>query len=291
MKFASLLLVALAAGPALAAAPDTGDMRIGVHAMKPEEVPKAIIDETVKKLSVGLTPNKKPADPAVLDTGWEKSADAAKFAAEARSDPAIMAIYQRISIPPIMPNAVPYLAPDVRARADWILGLSGDRRAMDALLAASVYDAEEFVRFAATKALVMLEEPIALRKLVDVATSHDIQRITAPVRKNAAVAIRRYGDKEGVDRILREVAYELAGGNTYDPHNRPRGGGKGLGTGNPMGLDDTAPPDLHLSEQDLYPALSAMKEVTGQSFPTNEKEVKTWTDWWTKTRDKFAFKD
>ena len=57
-----------------------------------------------------------------------------------------------------------------------------------------------------------------------------------------------------------------------------------------MGAPDSAP-DLHLSEPDLYPALSAIKEVTGQSFTKDEKEVKTWTDWWEKAKDKIVLKD
>ena len=266
-----------------------GDVRIGVRAVKPEDVPKATLDETIKKLSAGLG-NKKPDKPdsgPALATGWEKTPDAAKLAEEARS---ALEVYQRLAIPPAMPHAVSNTTPEVRARVAWVLGLSGDRRAMEALLISSVYDPEEIVRYAAGKALPLLEEPVAVRKLVDVATSHDLQHIPAAVRKNAAVALRRYGDKEAIERIMREVGYELAGGNPIDPHNKPRGGSKGLGTDNPMGLPDSIP-DLHLSEQDLYPALSALKEVTGQAFSKDEKEVKTWSEWWNKAKDKFAFKD
>ena len=205
-------------------------MRIGARTVKPEDVPKATLDETIKKLSAGLANKKpdKPDAPPALATGWErKRPDAAKLAEDARS---ALEVYQRLAIPPQMPHGVPNTSPEVRARVAWVLGLSGDRRAMDALLMATVYDPEEMVRYAAAKALPMLEEPVAIRKLVDVAASHDIQHIPAAVRKNAAASrCGRYGDKEAIERLMREVGYELAAGNPLDPHNHLRGVGKWIG--------------------------------------------------------------
>jgi hypothetical protein len=144
------------------------------------------------------------------------------------------------------------------------------------------------VRLAAADALVMLEEPVALRKLVDLAVMPDYSRFPWAVRKNACHAIIRYGSKDAVERLLRELSYELAAGNQLDPKNRLRGAPSGLGTDNPMMLPD-GPPDLHLSEQDLYPVLCALKEVTGKTFDLGEKDMKTWMEWWKKDGANFKF--
>jgi len=136
----------------------------------------------------------------------------------------------------------------------------------------------------------MLEEPVGMRKLVDIAISHDFQHCPWQIRKCACQAIKRYGDKEAVDRIMSELSFELAGGNPLDVHNRLRGVPKGIGTDNPLGVPD-APPITNLSEQDLYPCLYAMKEVTGQSFSKGEKDVKIWLAWWNESKEKFAFKE
>ena len=270
-----------------AAESDANDIRIGTRPVKPEELSKTEIAATLKRLGKN-PPAAKPGDTARPDAGWEKSADAVALIEDAKNRPEACI---RIIIPPGQPNFVSDATPWQRARAATVLGLSGDRRAMVPLLMSSCYDPDDAVRAAAGRALPLLEEPVALRKLVDVAISRDYTHIPWPIRKNACAALRRYGDKEAVERIVTEVAFELAGGSPLDPHNRLRGVPKGgLGTDNPIGMPDSTP-DLRLSEQDMYPALSALKEVTGQTFAKSEKEVKTWTEWWEKSKEKFAFKD
>ena len=49
----------------------------------------------------------------------------------------------------------------------------------------------------------------------------------------------------------------------------------------------TSPPDDTI----IYPALSAVKEVTGQSFDRGEKDFKSWKLWWKQAEPKFKFKD
>ena len=293
-----LSLAVLASAPSIRAAqapaePD-GDMRIGTRAIKPEEIGRPELDEMVKRLSKNL-PAAAPAQPAQpnqpapkpSDAAWEASSDALALVELGKTRPEV---FMRLIIPPQQPNTLVAATAPIRARAAYILGRAADRRTMHALLNSSCYDPEESVRVAASKALPQLNEPVAMRLLVDVATSKDYPHIPWPIRKNACTALRYYGDKESVDRILTEVTFELAGGNALDPHNRLRGVPKGgLGTDNPIGMPD-ATPDLRLSDQDLYPATNALKEVTGQTFPKALKEVKTWTEWWEKSREKFQFK-
>ncbi len=290
-----LMVLALASAAHGATPPpsDPGEMRIGTRAIKPEEIGRPELDEMVKRLGKNLPAPTPPAQPGAApvppksDSAWEGSPDATDLVELGKTRPEV---FMRLIIPPQQPNTVVAATGPIRARAAWILGRAGDRRTMIALLNSSCYDPEESVRIAASKALPLLNEPVTMRKLVDVACSRDYQHIPWPIRKNACAALRYYGDKESVDRILTEVTFELAGGNPLDTHNRLRGVPKGgLGTDNPIGMPD-ATPDLHLSDQDLYPATNAMKEVTGQSFPKAEKEVKTWTEWWEKGREKFAFK-
>jgi hypothetical protein len=280
---------ALLSGAAFGAnQPDPNDIRIGTRPVKPDEIGKPEIAATLKKLSKNLPGAPKPGEAVKPETGWEKSADAVALAEEAKNRPEV---YIRIIIPPGQPNFVSEATPPQRARAACVLGMSGDRRAMVPLLMSSCYDSDEIVRLTAGKALPLLEEPVAMRKLVDVAISRDFTHIPWPIRKNACAALRHYGDKEAVERIVTEVAFELAGGNPLDVHNRLRGVPKGgLGTDNPIGMPDSTP-DLKLSEQDMYPALSALKEITGQTFAKSEKDVKTWTEWWDKSKEKFAFKE
>lgn len=270
-----------------------GDISIGVRTpnTKPEEVSQNELQECLKKLGEkmpkALPPDPKTQTPVNADAGWEKSPEAAKLAGEVRNRPEP---YMRMIIPPGAPNSVPRATDELRTRAAWILGLSTDRRALPYLVNAAVYDSCEFTRYAAAKALVMLEEPVAMRKLVDIAVSHDFQHCPWLIRKTACLALKRYGDKEAIDRLISEVSFELAGGNALDVHNRLRGVPKGIGTDNPLGVPD-APPITNLSEQDLYPALSAVKEVTGQTFSKGEKDVKTWLSWWNDSKDKFALKE
>lgn len=223
----------------------------------------------------------------VIALDGKNNAEAEALINEARDFPEIMI---RVLIRPGFPNAVPGADNDVRARVAAVLGLSQDRRTMLPLLESSVIDPDDGVRRTAAKALALLEEPVALRKLADLAISRDRQRAPWPVRKLACQALRRYGDKEAVERVLREVSFELAAGNPFDPKNPLRGKGAGIGSENPLALP-TSTPDLHLSEQDLYPALSALKELTGNGFDKGEKDVKTWQKWWDAEREKFSFKD
>jgi hypothetical protein len=229
---------------------------------------------------------RKLTAPAPVKTAWEKSDAAQSLVSNAKAEPEL---FFRVMIPPKFPRAVANAGTEVRAHAAAVLGQTRDRRMLQALINSAVYDPECAVRDAAADALVRLEEPIALRKLVDIAISADYQKYPWPVRKSACQAIKRYGDKEAVERMLREFTYEVAAGSPLDSKNKIRGHIRGIGTDDPMALP-SAPPDLHLSEQDLYPALSALKEVTGKSFNTGEKDVKTWAAWWKKESDKFEFK-
>ena len=75
-----------------------------------------------------------------------------------------------------------------------------------------------------------------------------------------------------------------------DRKNMLRGKGSGIGTDNPLAIPDPGP-NQQLAETDIYPALSAIKEVTGMSFDKGEKDMKTWYVWWNREGTKFAFKD
>lgn len=262
-------------------APGEEELRIGTRA-GPREVTAEDLQALVKRL---VPPAVKGAARKAAGE-WEKS-EAATFTAEARENPEL---FSRLLIPPGYPRAVPRAETEVRRRAAVILGLSRDRRALQALLDSAVYDPEDTVRLAAAKALRLLDEPVAMRKLVDLAIAADRSKYPWAARKSACVALKRYGDAAAVERLLKELSFELAGGNALDPKNRMRGLASGIGTENPLALPD-APPDLRLSEQDMYPVLSALKEVTGMSFDKGEKDMKTWLGWWKKEGVKFGFKE
>ena len=150
--------------------------------------------------------------------------------------------------------------------------MTQDRRFLDALVIASVYDADENVRFAAAKALARLEEPVAIRKLMDITLSSDLRRYPWPVRRIASIALRRYNDQEVMERLMKELSFELAGGNPVDPKNHLRGKGQGLGSDNPMGVQDSGLA-YGVPDTDLYPVLSAAKEITGMNFDKHEKDT------------------
>jgi hypothetical protein len=228
--------------------------------------------------AAGLAPATVPADKLSGDpwTAWVRDVAASADLAT------------QLLIPAGYPNSSPKAVPLVRQRVARALGETKDRRALNNLVSAAVYDPDPGVRLLAAAALPKLEEPIALRKLTDLAIARDHQKYPWPVRKSACAALRTYGDKEIMERILRELSYELAGGNVLDPKNRPRGVASGLGTENPLMLREDAP-DLKLAEYDLYPVLAALKEITGHSFAERDKDLREWQKWWREKEATFQF--
>ena len=105
---------------------------------------------------------------------------------------------------------------------------------------------------------------------MDIAVSADTTHHPWVLRKVACAALRRYGSQEVIERLMKELSFELAGGNPLDPKNRMRGKGTGLATDNPLGVQDVLPA-YGVPDTDLYPVLSATKEITGKSFDANEK--------------------
>lgn len=174
----------------------------------------------------------------------------------------------------------------IRAKAAFLLGEGGNRKAMAALIDACVRDPDpdDRVRHASATALARLEEPIVVRSLVDLAING---KNPWPYRQLASIALRRVGDNEAIDRLLAEVSFELAAGNPRDAKNKMRAGPGGLGTDNPMMLPAGPPPTINADDRVLYPALSALKEVSGVSFDVGEKDFKTWKVWWEKAKKTF----
>ena len=70
-----------------------------------------------------------------------------------------------------------------------------------------------------------------------------------------------------------------------------RGKSAGLGSDNPLGVQDNILPAYGVPDTDLYPVLTAMKEITGKTFDSNDKDFKTWLGWWKSDGQKFVFKD
>ena len=219
------------------------------------------------------------------EVDYQKNADAAALVGLAREQ---LAVFTRVLKAPGLQGSANIADGVARARAAQVLGVAGDRRALQPLLDACFEDPDDRVRLVAAKALPGLEEPLALRKLVDVAISG---RNPWPVRRAACAALRRYGDREAVERLMAELSFELAGGNARDQKNPLRGGAQGLGTDNPMGLPGNEAPIGLVDEHILYPVLSAVKEVTGVSFTEGEKDFKTWREWWKTKGAAFKFKD
>lgn len=223
-----------------------------------------------------------------VDNQGNPNADVVELIASARSNPGAMI---KLMLPPQFPGAFSGIKPETRTRSARLAGLTQDRRFMQSLVDASIYDPEENTRFAAAKALPMLEEPVSIRKLMDIAIAGDTRKYPWAVRRMACIALRRYGSQEVIERLMKELSFELAGGNPLDPKNKMRGKGIGLGSDNPLGVQDNILPAYGVPETDLYPVLSAVKEVTAKSFDSNEKDMKTWIAWWKVEGVKFVFKD
>lgn len=224
---------------------------------------------------------------APTPVGNEQNEKVLALVLEARTTPEL---FMPLLIPAGSANAIPKADKEVRLRAATLLGLSADRRALQPLLNSAVYDPEEKVRAAAGFALPKLEEPSAVRKLLDVAIARDPRRFPWVYRKSACAALRRYGDLRVVDRILKELSYELAAGNPLDPKNKPRGVPLGIATDNPLMLPDTAPPS-GIPEEDMYPIMSALKEVTHAELPPTapERDLRSWQRWWRDNKGTFKF--
>jgi hypothetical protein len=238
--------------------------------------PPALVNPDVKKV---LHPPERPASEL-----FQNTPAAEKLAIAARQD---IESWLRLLLPPNVAKAVPKADATVRTRAAWVLGLAADRRALQPLIQSIAYDPDESVREAAGLALPRLEEPVALRMLIDLATASDYTKYPWIIRQNAAHGLIRYGNPAVVERLLRALSYELAAGNPYDPKNRIRGLSYGLGTDNPL-MMPTSAPDLKLSQEDLYPVLSALKSVTGKNFETLNKDLQTWLKWWKKSAPTFV---
>jgi hypothetical protein len=248
-------------------------------AQAPRGDPRAEADEA-RRISARLA-----ALSVQNESDYERTDEGRALVAQAREQPAALA---RVLKAPGLHGSANAKDPAVRAKAAQVLGLAGNRGALQPLLDACFEDPDEGVRRAAAKALPRLDEPISLRKLVDVAIA---VQFPWPTRRLACAAIRRYGDPEAVERLLGEVSFELAGGNPRDPKNPLRSGPRGLGTEDPLGVADATPLSGPLDEHILYPALSALKEVTGVTFREGERDFKTWKEWWKANASSFRFKD
>jgi hypothetical protein len=257
------------------------NLQIGVRpappAPKAPEAPRDKVEALIKRLeSTVVDASSPPPSPEIPD-----------LVAKARENPAPLL---KLLVPPHWSGALSRVKPEVRTRAAWLAGLTQDRRFMQVLIDESIYDPDEHVRFAAAKALPMLEEPVAIRKLTDIAFSSDTRAYPWPVRKSACQALRRYGSQEAIERAMKSLSFELAGGNPRDPKNHLRGKGTGVGSDNPIGIWDNNI-EYNVPETDLYPVLSAAKEITGKSFDKNDKDMKTWFEWWRADGQNFVFKD
>jgi hypothetical protein len=237
--------------------------------------PIPVVGELVKKL-------KTPAPEAQL---WHETAVAVELTNLAKRSPEG---FFPILKAPQLPQSARIREAEVRARTAVILGQAGHRAALEPLLQSCISDPDDEVREAAAKALRLLGEPVGLRRLTDIAI--DRRYAWNGPRRLACIALRRWGDKEAVERLLSAFSYEVAGGNPLDPRNplrRPQGG---VGTDNPLGLPEATPaPAENREETHLYPALSALKEITGMKFDQGEKDVKTWNKWWLMNQDLFVF--
>ena len=161
---------------------------------------------------------------------------------------------------------------------------SGDRRFMEELIFRSIYDVDPRVRLESAKALPALDEPAALRKLVDIAVSGGAAE--RETRNRAAIAIRRYGSVEGIRRLINLMGIEIAGGNPWDSKNQPRTKTPPLGIAEvkDFGIPSTARPDV----RDLYRAYAALVTVTGTDLGVDPS---AWINWWKTSQATFQFKD
>lgn len=159
---------------------------------------------------------------------------------------------------------------------------SADRRFMDAFVESAIYDPDPKVRRDAARALPSLDEPVALRRLIDAALQHENRE----ARRRAAEAIRRFGSVEGIRRLMSEMSIEIAGGNPWDPKNPLRGSKKPMGIADVehIGLPNTQRPDV----KDIYRAYAALVEVTGVDMGLDPR---AWAAWWKANQGTFRFKD
>lgn len=262
-------------------ASDPAEAELTIGQTKPQTPAKPVDRaDAGRKLAKELEPLNIPGG-----TDWEKSPEVRAMVERAAQSPESFAAALKA---PGWPGGANVQDATIRAKAAVLLGLAGDRRAMQPLLDACFEDPDDRVRWAAAKALPKLDEPIAMRKLVDAAVS---ARANWPTRKLASIALRRYGDKQAVERLMGELSFELAGGNFRDPKNKPRAATTGPGTDNPMGLPTENLPTQAEDDTVIYPALSAMREVTGNPLPGLDKDMKFWREWWKKNEATFALKD
>jgi hypothetical protein len=243
--------------------PLEGDLVIAPAARRPEKVERDEARALAQRLA-----NLKQED------GAEKQA----LVALARERPEL---FTRVLKTPLRSDET-----QARLRAVYFMGWAGDRRAMDALLGACFDQPDGAVRQGAAKALGQLGEPVALRKLVDVAVT---PKFPWPTRQRACAALRSYGDKGAIRRLLSQLSFELAGGNPRDPKNPMARSPAGLGSENPLGVREGNLPVGPVDDRVIYPVLSAVKEVTGMTFRTGEKDYRTWQQWWRENHQTFRF--
>ena len=74
-----------------------------------------------------------------------------------------------------------------------------------------------------------------------------------------------------------------------DPKNPLVRSPGGLGSENALGVLDDNLPAGRVDDRIIYPVLSAIKEVTGLSFRTGEKDFRTWQQWWRDNHQTFKF--
>lgn len=260
---------------------DEGSVEIGVR--RPDAAPVKILPEHFQAAIQRVLKAPAPVPP------HDQSEAVLALVTEIRSTPEL---FLPLLTPPGFPNAVPKSDKVVRLRVATLMGLSADRRCLQTLINSAVYDPEETVRIAAGQAIPKLEEPSAIRKLMDIAIAKDARKYPWHHRKAAAAALRRYGDLYVIERLLKELSYELAGGNILDVKNRPRGRQSGLATDNPLMIPDSAPANPPPPE-DMYPVLHALKEVTRAELKhgDNEKDVRSWQAWWRNAKPAFKFQD
>lgn len=255
--------------PATWAPPSPGDVVIAPFVQRPERIEWSEVRALAKRLS---------------DLNDGDTAERQALLATAKERPEL---FSRVLKTPAQPGETQLFLRTVE-----FMGQAGDRRGMDALLGACFEQPDERVRRAAAKALAQLEEPSSLRKLIDVAVTPKFPWAT---RQCACVALRNYGDKEAIVRLLSLLSFELAGGQAGDSKNPLIKSPGGLGSEDPFRVGGENLPAGPIDERVVYPVLFAIREVTGAVFEKtgsaakNEKDYRTWQQWWRENEAAFTF--
>lgn len=220
-------------------------------------------------------------DPEAVDGSETAGAGENAAVSLVKNNPALRGdLYKIVKNPPNGDKAR-----EIRRKAILLVGRSRRFDMIATLLEILLTDTDSPTVEATAKALRWMKYDRMAQVLADLAALNKVRFY----RERATFGLAVVADSAGIDRLLFHAGFQVAGGQTNDQHNPLiEVGGSQL---NAMEfLQSRAPQTGRENTADqtpLYPALTALRAVSGKDFKTN---LSDWRLWWAGAKAEFQYR-